>query len=244
MRLLLPHRNFLALLIAVTFFFMSSSVSFAPTKLMSDSELSDTDAQSFLNITQWNGVTGCTAQGCTGSTTVIHLDLGVNISINAHGDSQSMGYYQNAAGNTGWDYDVQDFYFGGTDKSTDPLKLNGIFLELGFDNITTAATRTLNYIDVGSMSVSGPFTGTLTKLNSLVLNNGATGQNGGVMYRQTAAGRRTVRFNNTVMSFLFANKYTYVPYSGGSTNNLNGIFQKIPSYNADLSNMQSNGTGW
>jgi hypothetical protein len=94
------------------------------------------------------------------------------------------------------------------------------------------------------MSVSGPITGTMAKLNTLCLDNGATGQNAGVMYRQTAAGRRTLRFNNTVMSFLFANKYNYVPFTGNATNNLNGIFQKLPSYNADLSNMQSNGAGW
>jgi hypothetical protein len=218
------------------FFFMSSSVSFAPTKLMSDPELSDTDAQAFFNITQFSA---------NGSTNVVHIDLGVQLQLNAHIDSLKMGYYSNQEGNTGWDYDFTNFTWGSTDYSTDSLKWNGVFLEFGFDNIATDSTRKLNYIDFGTLSASGPITATLNKVNVMVLNNGATGQNNGIAYRQTAAGTRTIRFNNTVMSFLFASKYNYTSLGTVNTiNNLNGIFQKIPSYSNSQTNMQINGSGW
>ena len=223
MRLLLTRKNFLTLFTITVFIFLSSSVSFAPTKLMSDAELSDTDAQAFFNITQLTNAYG--------SQNVIHIDLGVQQVINAHIDSFKMGYYNNGGG-WGWDMDYTDYYWGSTDMTSDPLVWNGIFLEFGFDNIGTAATRTLNYIDFGTFHATGPITANINKLNGIVLDSG-TGQNNGVMIRQTASGRRTINFNNEVLSFLFAQKYVYTD-QGGTSTTLSGIFQKLPSSNTSV----------
>ena len=49
------NKIFLVLLTAMVFFFISSSVSFAPTRVMSDSELSNVDGQTLFqhNTVQW-----------------------------------------------------------------------------------------------------------------------------------------------------------------------------------------------
>jgi len=213
----LADRIILALLTVLMFFFISSSVSFAPTRLMSDSELSNVEGQALFQISNL-GDTG------TGSANVIKIDLGIDLNMFAHMDSFRMGYYTNADGNNGWDVDTTNYYWGSSDLTSTPLVFKGLFLELGFDNISNNATRTLNYLDIGTSSASGTIMGTLNTLNGMIATSG-TGQNGGVLLRQTASGTRTVSFNNWMLSFVFATKYTYHSSSG-----LHGIFIKIPNY--------------
>lgn len=213
-KLILQLKNLLVLLTVLVFFFMSSSVCFAPTKLMSDDELSDTTGQALFSITQSNNLNG--------SANVIHLDLGLTLTINALINSMKLGYYNNAAGTTGWDLDLTSLYLGSTNLSSSPFIMNGVFLEFGFDNIGSNS-RTLNYIEVGSMSTAGTLSGAINTINGLIA-NGGTGQNGGVMLRQTAAGSKTLTFNNQVLGYLFAAKYVY------NTSTVNGIFQHIPTY--------------
>ena len=199
----------------VMFFFISSSVSFAPTRLMSDSELSNVEGQALFQISNL-GNTG------TGSANVIKIDLGIDLNMFAHMDSFRMGHYDNGS-ETGWDVDTTNYYWGSSDLTSTPLVFHGMFLELGFDNITTA-TRTLNYLDIGTSSASGTILGSLNTLNGMVATSG-TGQNGGVLLRQTASATRTVSFNNWMLSFVFATKYNYHSSTG-----LHGIFVKIPNY--------------
>lgn len=246
MKLSLLVRGLFCLLVMLIFFFMSSSISFAPTKMMnnskftntksinfaekkmmSDEELSNTNAQAFFNLTQTSNQYG--------SQNVITLNLGARVDILAHLDSFKIGYWDNSG--WGWDYNVTNFYFGGSDQDTNvnapPLVLKGLFLQVGFDNISNAATRKLNYIDFGSMSASGPVTGSFRMLNALASNAG-TGQNNGVLIRQTAAGRQTITFADEPMSFLFAAKYSYTDDAGHTTNDLRGFFQKIPNQTTKL----------
>jgi hypothetical protein len=213
----LADRIILALLTAAVFFFISSSVSFAPTRLMSDSELSSVEAQALFQITN--------VGSANGSANVIKIDLGIDLNMFAYMDAMRMGYYNNDGGTTGWDIENTIYYWGSTDLSTTPLVWKGVFLELGFDNITsTTGGRTLNYIDLGTSSCSGTVTTTLNTMNGMIATSG-TGQNGGVLLRQTASGRRTISFSNWMLSFVFSTKYTY-----HSSSNLKGIFVKIPNY--------------
>jgi len=246
-KLLLLSRGLFVLLTALILLFVSSSTSFAPMKIMDDSkfektksvnfvekkimsddELSATNAQAFFSLTQ--------ASDLYGSQNVITLNLGATVSVLTHLDSFNIGYYYNGSTpqsgtHWGWDYDMANFYFGGsnqyTSASAEPLVLKGLFLQVGFDNISNSTTRKLNYIDMGTMSVSGPVTGSFNMLNAM-LTTASTGQNNGVMIRQTLAGRLTVTFTDDRLSFLFASKYNYTDEKGHTTTGLKGFFQKIP----------------
>ncbi|MFZ3158383.1 MAG: hypothetical protein WA124_12860 [Smithella sp.] len=206
----------------------TKSINFVEKKIMSDDELSATNAQAFFNIAQTSNEYG--------SQNVITLNLGARVDVIAHIDSFKIGYYYN--GSTpqsgtrwGWDYDVTNFYFGGSNQYTSasavPLVLKGLFLQVGFDNISNSTTRKLNYIDFGTMSASGPVTGSFNMLNAM-LTTASTGQNNGVMIRQTLAKRQTITFADDRLSFLFASKYNYTDENGHTTTGLKGFFQKIP----------------
>ena len=238
-KLLLLSRGLFVLLTALILLFVSSSTSFAPMKIddskfektksinfvekkiMSDDELSATNAQAFFNIAQTSNEYG--------SQNVITLNLGARVDVIAHIDSFKIGYWDN--GGNGWDYDVTNFYFGGSNQYTSasavPLVLKGLFLQVGFDNISNSTTRKLNYIDFGTMSASGSVTGSFNMLNAM-LTTASTGQNNGVMIRQTLAKRQTITFADDRLSFLFASKYNYTDENGHTTTGLKGFFQKIP----------------
>lgn len=236
-KLLPPNKILLVLLTGAVFFFMMSSVSFAPVKptnKMSDAELSEIEGQTFFTISQYGSSYG------TGSSSVLRLNLGIDMEIYAHQDTMRLGYYTNqnlggfpSGGNTGWDNDLTNVTMGAS--NTDPLILKGLFLELGFDSIGNADTRALNYIDVGSANVTGRLAASLDTVTGLFRDAG-TGQNSGVLLRQTASGQRTIYFRNELLSMVFASKYRYQNIDGSSMDNLRGIFQKIPQYDTDHKN--------
>ncbi|MGD0277808.1 MAG: hypothetical protein ABSC11_00725 [Smithella sp.] len=223
-KLFFLNKVFLVLLTAGVFFFISSSVSFAPTKpvkkVMSDSELSNIDGQSLFNITTYSNING--------SNNVIQIDLGIDVNIFSYQYNYKMGYY-----NGGWDLDTQNFYYGSQDGTTSPLILEGIYMEFGFDNITNNAGRTLNYIEFGSKHVYGNVSGTMSTVSGLFTNQG-TGQNSGVLYRQTASGKQVLHFNNDIMGFIFASKYVYTDPEG-DVSTVKGIFNLIPNHNTNIS---------
>lgn len=227
-RLLFSEKIFLALLAGGVFVLLFSSVSFAPTK-MTDSDLNDVQGQALFSITQYTNSTMSSGGWVgTGSSNVVRISLGIDMEMNAHIRSFKLGYYDG-----GWDQDTTNYFWGGLDHTTSPLKWQGLFVDFGFDNISNNATRTLNYIEIGTMSASGMVRGTINTINGMALSAG-TGQNAGVMLRQTASGTRTIHFNNEIMSFVFAARYRYTDEDGEGTPNLSGIFIKIPSYDTDL----------
>jgi len=63
----------------------------------------------------------------------------------------------------------QIYFWGGLDHTTSPLKWQGLFVDFGFDNISNNATRTLNYIEIGTMSASGMVRGTINTINGMAL---------------------------------------------------------------------------
>jgi hypothetical protein len=232
-KLFYPGKIFVALFAGAGIIFMFTSVCFAPTKptKMSDTDLSEVQGQaSFFRITQFTSAT-LTPWSNTGSTNVIRLELGLTNLMNAHMRSFKMGYWNN--GVTGWDQDTTNYFWGGFDHSSSPMTWAGIYVDLGFDSFGSNTARTLNYIEIGTMNASGRITGALNTINSMVSTNG-TGQNAGVLLRQTGSGFRTCHFNNEIMAFIFATKYRYQSGGGGSNNatTLQGVFIKIPSFNS------------
>lgn len=228
---------FCALFAVTLFVAFSSSTGYAPTQ-MSDSELSEIEGQAFFKIEHfpassefWDVVDPSGApvgrKYNTGSQNVIRISMGIDVEAHAFIESQKMGYY-----NGGWDQDHTNFWVGDRSSTGDggPLRLNGLYIDLGYDNIGNAANRTLNYVEIGSMRVTGNVTQTINSINGLIA--AGTGANNGVMLRQTASGTRVVHFNNEIMSFVFASKYNYESNDGSTNTVVSGIFLKIPSYHS------------
>ncbi len=221
------NKIFLFLLVAMVFIFISSSVSFAPTraaqKLMTDSELSNIEGQALLNVLPM--------YSANGSANVIHIDLGIDVEILGYMTSSKMGYWANN-GNNGWDLDTTNYYYGASDNTASPLVWNGIYMEFGFDNISDSANRTLNYIDFGTNHATGQVSGVIGTITGLMSTVG-TGTNSGVMLRQTGSGHQYTHFTNEPLGFIFASKYRYDTY--GYNSNLKGVFQKLPNHNTSIS---------
>ena len=228
---------FCALFAVTLFVAFSSSTGYAPTQ-MSDSELSEIEGQAFFKIEHfpassefWDVVDPSGApvgrKYNTGSQNVIRISMGIDVEAHAFIESQKMGYY-----NGGWDQDHTNFWVGDRSSTGDggPLRLNGLYIDLGYDNIGNAANRTLNYVEIGSMRVTGNVTQTINSINGLIA--AGTGANNGVMLRQTASGTRVVNFNNEIMSFVFASKYNYESNVDSTNTVVSGIFLKIPSYHS------------
>lgn len=112
----------------------------AQMRQMTDAELSSTYATGFSNFSITDGL--------------IKAYFNINTSVYAEMDSLKMGYYDNGSG-TGWDEDWTNVSFGSA--STD-LVCKGIYIEAKFTNITDPATRTLDYIKVGTPDMTGPIT--------------------------------------------------------------------------------------
>jgi hypothetical protein len=227
-RFFYPGKIFLALFAGAGIVFLFASVSFAPTKptKMSDSDLSNINGQSsFFSITQYTNTT-LTPWNGTGSQNIIRLSLGLTNLMNAHMKSFKMGYWRG-----GWDQDTTNYFWGGFDHSSSPMTWTGIFVDIGFDNLTNNATRQLNYVEIGTLSASGRISGSLNTVSSFISNQG-TGQNNGILNRQTGSGFRTIHFNNEVMSFIFATKYNYIDNAGHRSGDMQGIWVKIPSMNS------------
>ncbi|HQP41862.1 MAG TPA: hypothetical protein PK004_10485, partial [Smithella sp.] len=165
---------FCALFAVTLFVAFSSSTGYAPTR-MSDSELSEIEGQAFFKIEHfpassefWDVVDPSGApvgrKYNTGSQNVIRISMGIDVEAHAFIESQKMGYY-----NGGWDQDHTNFWVGDRSSTGDggPLRLNGLYIDLGYDNIGNAANRTLNYVEMGSMHVTGNVTQTINSINGL-----------------------------------------------------------------------------
>jgi len=239
-RSLFFQKSVLSLLVGILTVLFTSSSCFAPTRL-SDKELSDIDSQAIFAIEYYTGTGTAIPFGTsyaynTGSQTVLRLRLGLDLEMNAFMRSFKFGYYTYPRtgdwNTTGWDQDVSPYYFGTRDRTT-PLVWRDLYIDFGFDNFTSAASKTLNYIEVGTPSATGQVTGSLIEVNALQLTG--TGTNSGVMIRGTAGGSRQISFSGGNMAFIFATKYRYVSrqHTGSPTSNLSGIFVKIPDYNTN-----------
>jgi len=207
-KLFFPEKKFLAFLVAAAFFIMSSPVCFAPTKeVMSDLELSNVEGQALINVVESSNVNG--------STDVIRVNMGIDLNLQAYVGSMKLGNYNN-----GWDENITNLFLGSVDRSSS-LVLSGLYLEVGFNNLSDDAKRKLNYIEFGTNSATGSVTGTMNTISALTAGNG--GSNTGVVTRLADGTTKTITFNNESLSFLFTSKYNY-----STSSNLSGIFIKMP----------------
>jgi len=213
-KLLFPDKKFLAFLAAAAFFIMSSPVCFAPTKeVMSDLELSNVEGQALINVVESSNVNG--------STDVIRVNMGIDWTLQAYVGSVKLGYYNNGK-TTDWDENITNLFLGSVDRSSS-LILSGLYLEVGFDNLSNDATRKLNYIELGTNSATGSVTGTMNTVSALMA-AGNGGSNNGVVTRLADGSTKTITFNDETLSLLFTSKYNY-----STSSNLSGIFIKMPS---------------
>ena len=172
----------------------------------------------------------------TGSTNVIRISLDMDVAATGFIEGQRHGYRHGWQGGTvdvmqwGWDQDHENFMIGNINATGDDslITASGVYLDLGFDNLANADTRKLNYIELGSMNVNGNVTHTMKRISALLMDSG-TGQNDGVLLRQTGSGTRVVTFKNELFSYIFASKYHYEDHEGDGTD-VTGFFFKQPSY--------------
>lgn len=122
----------------------------AEMRAISDEMLSEITGEGFCSFTMEGGV--------------VRADFDITASTRTHVDRLQMGYWDNGSG-LGWDQDWEDVDFGYTGYT---LNCNGLFFEAGFSNITDPSSRQLEYLRVGSPSVTGriradfrSFTGTI-----------------------------------------------------------------------------------
>lgn len=105
---------------------------------MSDEELSEITGEGFSSFTLESGI----AKAWFNITATTFTEI----------DSFKLGYYDDGSG-FGWDEDWVDVSLG---SSTEDLVCQGLYIEAGFTNISNAATRTLDYLKIGTDSMNGP----------------------------------------------------------------------------------------
>ena len=93
---------------------------------------------------------------------------GVTLSTWTEIQSMKMGYY--LKGTTAWDNDWTTVSLG---TSGNDLVAKGLYIEAGFSNITDPAARQLEYIRIGTPSLTGAVTANFNSFSG-TLDNGAT----------------------------------------------------------------------
>ena len=81
-------------------------------------------------------------------------------------DSLKMGYYDNVSG-SGWDQDWENVSLG---TPTVDLVCKGLYIEAKFTNLADPATRSLDYIKLGTPSMTGPISATFNSFSGHIEN--------------------------------------------------------------------------
>jgi hypothetical protein len=123
---------------------------------LSDGDMAAVYAQGFSTFT------------LTGSTVTLDFS-GVTLSTWTEISSMNMGYYLKG-GTTAWDNSWTGVSLGS--QSTD-LVAQGLYIEAGFSNITDPATRQLEYVRIGTHSLTGDISANFISFSG-TLDNGVT----------------------------------------------------------------------
>lgn len=107
---------------------------------MSDSELSEVTGAGFSSFSLENDI--------------VKAYFNIEARTFTEISSVKMGYYDNGSG-FGWDQDWTNVSLG---SSTEDLVCKGIYIEAKFTNLTDPNTRSLDYIRIGTPSMTGPIT--------------------------------------------------------------------------------------
>lgn len=133
------------------------SSAFAQMLQLCDEDLSSVHASGFSNFSVTNGI----------ATALLNINGSTYTEI----DSMKLGYYNR--GSNGWDEDWTNVDIG--TSSTD-VTFTGFYMEAKFTNIDNPATRTLDYVRIGTPELKGDVT---AEFNSF------TGDVGGSSYVRT-----------------------------------------------------------
>ena len=169
----------LYLIIFTAFALISSPAAHAQMTCLSDAELSSVHAAGFSSFSIINGLA--------------RADLNINISTYTEIDSLKMGHWNIGSG-LGWDEDWTDVVLG--EDRADPtkdLKLRGIFIETQFTNIDNPATRTLDYVRIGTPNIDGKISATF---------NSFTGDVGGATYARSNLGATSITAQNNRVFYI------------------------------------------
>ena len=124
---------------------------------LSDGEMADIYAHGFSEFT------------LNGQIATINFN-GVTLSTWTTIDSMKMGYYTKSGTTLPWDNDWTTVYLG---NSTTDLVAKGLYIEAGFLNITDPATRQLQYVQIGTLHLTGDIKADFNSFSG-TLDNGAT----------------------------------------------------------------------
>ena len=103
---------------------------------------------------------------------------GVTLSTWTEIQSMKMGYY--LKGTTAWDNDWTTVSLG--TQSTD-LVAQGLYIKAGFSNINNPATRQLEYVNIGTTSLTGTVSANFNSLSGTI---------GGTTYNRSNLGVQTI----------------------------------------------------
>jgi len=152
-------------------FILLAGAAIAPPSLcagmheLSDGELSSVTA---------NGFSSFTLSTDTNGNSLVSLNFsGVTLSTWTEIQSMKMGYYNNGT-TTAWDNDWTNVSLG--TQSTD-LVAQGLYIKAGFSgDITNPATRQLEYVQIGTTSLTGDVSANFNSFSG-TLDNGVTNIN-------------------------------------------------------------------
>jgi len=144
---------------------------------LADADLSEVYAEGFSSFTLENDI----------------VKASLNIEARTFTEIQSlkMGYYHDGS-TLNWDEDWTNVSLG---SATEDLVCKGLSIEVKFTNLSDPATRTLDYIRVGTPSMTGPITATFNSFSGHIEN-----LTDGVLvdgHRITTLGTRTITSTNS-----------------------------------------------
>jgi hypothetical protein len=137
-----------------------------------------------LNDDELSAVTAAGFSSFTLNDQVAKAYFNIETSTFTEIQSLKMGYYNN-----GWDENWTNVSLG---SSTQDLVSKDLYIEAGFSNISDSAKRTLEYLRVGTLSMTGPISADFNSFSGHI----GDGNGGGVDYSRQNLGHKTITSNN------------------------------------------------
>lgn len=183
MRLNRVTRGWITLILATAILILMASPVHA-FSVLSDQDLSEVYAEGYSSFTLETDVLDPTK---TTARALLNIETRTFTEI----DSLKMGYYEKVPGSGfGWDEDWTNVSLG---SATEDLVCKGLFIEAKFSNLSDPATRTLEYIKVGTPHMTGPITAEFNSFSGRIENG-----TGGLVYEgvRQNLGKNTIYSNN------------------------------------------------
>lgn len=174
MRLNRGTRGLITLILATAMLILLASPVHAFSE-MSDDELSQVTGEGYSSFTFENDI----------ARAYFNIEARTFTEI----ESLKMGYYDDGA-TLGWDEDWTNVSLG---SSTQDLVCKGFYIEAKFSNLADPATRTLDYLKVGTPSMTGPISATFNSFSGHIESGGVVAIDG----RRLNLGTRTITSTNS-----------------------------------------------